>query len=181
MGCQSHIKAVSKIDKAVFSQMIDLAAVPIPPSPSSKDIYDTIVPQQMVDSLKGVKLVVAVHPIVRAIESKKAYRKIPKEYMDFVQFKEQPETYLHNLKDIHSKNGHTLILADTVTLKEPDGYSDFDILLGFSRPVYNKDSTKAVLEMGISRGSLFGSASIVCLKKEENKWQVDKVIDYLIW
>ncbi len=158
---------------------MDDIAFPLPPPPpiGSKD---TIIPDKLVDSLSRIKLKVAIYPVMdTAMDDLKTG--LPEEYDQILQQDTLKTKYFHDLKGISSKKGHSLMLGDTVKLRKPMAYDDFDLLFYFSRIRCNVDYSKAVFSLGVSRGRLWGYGSIYCLKKDKGLWAYDTIIPTTIW
>ncbi|MCE2613912.1 hypothetical protein LVD13_13110 [Flavobacteriaceae bacterium D16] len=159
--------------------MVDKFSLPLPPPPPL-DSKDTVIPERIIDSLREVKMTVAVHPRMGRYLDSRGMKEIPQEFKTFI------DTTLHNnyintVKDFYSKKRHTIVLADTLELKKSYDFDDFDMLFSFSRIWYNTEKTKAVFELGVSRSRLWGSATIFCLEKEKESWHVVKSIPTTMW
>lgn len=176
---QCHSQELSPDDKRIIALMVDKFSLPLPPPPPL-DSKDTVIPERVLDSLRQIKMIVAVHPRMGRHLDSRGMKEIPQDYISFI------DTTLHNkyissVKDIYSKKRHTIVLADTIELKKSYDFDEFDMLFTFSRIWYNSEKTKAVFEVGVSRSRLAGFATIFCLEKDQNNWYAVESIPTTMW
>ena len=174
-GC-SQSQSIDVLDKEIISEMIDRNSYPIPPPPPIGS-NDTIIPQKLLDSLDKIRLKVAIYPLMIDEISESSNDELKTSvYYNIISSEKLETKKIGSLRGIVSKVGHSLILADTINIRNPTAFEELDLLLNFSRIKYNKDATKAVFELSVSRGRLNGSSAIYCLKKENGKWFIDLVV-----
>ena len=170
---------ISKNDKEIISTIIDKSSYPLPlPPPVGSDIME--IPTKIVDSLLQVRMVVAIHPLMESKLDISFKKSIPNEFAENIDLTLQTKR-IKNIDGLYSHKKHTILLADTLALKKSKDFSEFDLLFELSRIWYNENQTKAVFEVGISRGKLYGSATIFCLEKVDNQWSIVKIIPTTEW
>tara|TARA_R110000764_G_scaffold211319_3_gene297385 strand:- start:366 stop:947 length:582 start_codon:yes stop_codon:yes gene_type:complete len=174
-GC-SQSTSIDAVEKDIISDIIDRNAHGYPPPPPI-DNKNFIISQQVLDSLDNVRYTVAIYPLMEDEIHESSNKKLKASvYYDIIISEKLAAKEIENLDGIVSEVGHTVMLADTSNLKGPAAFTKFDILLNFSRIKFNKDATRAVFELGVSRGKLNSTAAIYCLKKENDKWYVDFIV-----
>ncbi|MBD1259901.1 hypothetical protein HZY62_04825 [Maribacter polysiphoniae] len=170
---------ITKEDNFIISKIIDDFTFPVaPPPPMGSN--DTIIPKKIIDSLLKIKMIVGVYPQMESSLFEERRDKVPKRFNDIIDTSLQGKN-INNVDNIRSKKGHILKLADTVNLKKSKDYDQFDLLYSFSRVWYNRDETMAILEFGVSRSKLYGSAQILCLEKIDGNWSIVKSIPTTSW
>lgn len=166
--CKPQHQDLEIDEKKIISFIVDEYAIPLPPPPSA-DRNDTIVSRKVIDSLKNVKLNIGVYPImgneINSIEG----QKIPGLYKKLLNF-DLPDKTIREIAELRSVQGHKIVLADTTVISKTKEFMNFDILFNFSRIRFDKNKTKAILEMSVSRSRLAGYAQIICLNKQGDKW-----------
>lgn len=172
-ACSQELKTLTEQDKLLFSQMIDLFAVPVPPPPKIDSPNDTTMSKSLIDSLLNVKLKIGIDSRVNNTFKRNSYKEelVQKCSNQLNWPKEKKICYLDSVS-LNSSKGHEIFLLDTLDLKTKELYSRFDIVASFTKPLYDKNMTIAYLEISLSRGTLFGTLVGVCLRKENNNWVV---------
>ncbi|MGB5665898.1 MAG: hypothetical protein WBM53_03535, partial [Maribacter sp.] len=118
--------------------------------------------------------------VMENIINESGLTKIPGEYQKLL----DPGLNTIQIDDIDgvtSEKNHVIILADTVELKKSKDFENYDLLFNFSRISYDKNMTRAIFELGISRSQLAGSTYIFCMKREKDKWIVEHTIPTAEW
>ncbi len=170
---------ISKSDKEIISTIIDKSSYPLPlPPPVESGIME--IPTKIADSLLLVRMVVAIYPLMESKLDISYKKSIPNEFTENIDLTLQTKR-IKNIDGLYSHKKHTILLADTLALKKSKDFSEFDLLYHFSRIWYNKNQTKAVFEVGISRSKLYGSATIFCLEMVDGQWSIVKVIPTTEW
>ena len=178
-GC-INTTAETSPDTNVYSFLIDELAYALPPPPPPEE-GDTIsvMNQDLWDSIKRIKVKVAIVPELSIINSS-PLSNTPSEYR--LIFNDA-----HNVKKSFDVNaltssiGHEIVLADTSKIRESIEFQDFDLLFEFSNIFYNEDQTKALLEVAVSSSRLSGTSAIYGLVKKGNEWEIDYERSYLTW
>ncbi len=161
----------------IISKIVDTYALPVPPLP--KDSITSTISDHVLDSLKSVKLKVAIFPLMTPLESIKEKMELPKNYSVLLSKKLKNKEI--NINALSSRKGHHIILADSLELRKTMDFPNFDLLFEFSRIYFNENYTEAVLELGISRSRLAGYSALYGLKKENGEWIVDYKKGLTIW
>src|SRR5690554_5178066 len=174
LGCKSGAYDVNT--REIISTMVDKTAFALPPPPSLDDTTTTI-STKVKDSLRQLKLKVAIYPVMESLAKEYKGNDIPKEYIDLINSK----FVLYNTDGILSKKGHEIIIADTVELRNSMDFKNFDTLMRFSKIYFNEQGTKAIFELGVSQSRLAGSSALYCLKKENNIWKIEHTQELEIW
>ena len=182
----------SKQDDLLIENKIDLIssiintqyALPPPPPLPNDTISSWEITQIKIDSVKAVKLNVAIYPIF----DKPIFRKnidqlqLDKEFKDLIKsFSVVEATKEIPIQEINDKSRHSVVLADTLILKETRDWKEYDLLLNISNISFNENYDKATLVMGISRSALWGSGGLYLFSKNNEKWEKVKYIEIEIW
>ncbi len=170
---------IMKEDYKIISKIIDEFTYPLAPPPLIGSA-DTIIPKAKLDSLLRIKMVVAIDPAMESSINKKGSDDMAKTFESIIDTS-LPSKIIKNIDEILSEKEHLVKLADTVDFKESYDFEQFDVLYNFSRIWYNKDETRAVFEVGISRSKLYGSSIIICLEKIDGEWSIIKSIPTTTW
>jgi hypothetical protein len=176
---QCDSQELSPDDKKIIALMVDKFSLPLPPPPPL-DSKDSVIPERIIDSLREVKMTIAIHPKMGSEINQSRMKEIPPEFKILVDTTFSIK-YISSVKDIYSNKRHAIVLADTLELKKSYDFDDFDMLFSFSRIWYNTEKTKAVFELGVSRSRLWGFAMIFCLEKEKESWHLVKSIHTTMW
>lgn len=166
-------------DYALLSHLIDRMAFPIPPPPPIGST-DTVPSQELVDSLSKVKLVVGIYPVVKNVPSSKKSKDYIKKCSDEMMNPTKKVAFTLDLERLKSRRGHQIKLLDT-TMDRNLIYAQHDLIIHFSRPIYNGDHSRAFLEISEGRGRLNGYSVAVCLQKEKEFWKVVNSVELSIW
>ncbi|MBO0321641.1 hypothetical protein J0X14_04985 [Muricauda sp. CAU 1633] len=163
-----------------MSKLIDALAYPIPPAPFV-DSKDTVIPQRIADSLLNVKMDVGIHPNMYGDFDSSTINLLPDTYKDIMNSNKTNAKIITDIKGIESLRGHHIELVDATQTNELTGFYNVDILFHFSVIIYNSDKTKAVLELGTSKGMLNGSSGILCMEKRNDEWTIVESFGTSIW
>ena len=166
-------------DYALFSHLIDRMAFPIPPPPPIGST-DTIPSQELIDSLSKVKLKVGIYPVVKNVHYSNGSKERIAECSDEMVNPTKKVAFKLDLGKLKSKRGHQIKLLDT-TMDRNLIYVEHDLIIHFSRPIYNGDHSRAYLEISEGRGRLNGYLAAVCLQNEEEFWKVINAVELSIW
>ncbi len=179
LGCGPNGNRKQLSDERIMSVMVDKYAFPLPPPPPINK-KESGLSKEIIDSLLSLRLKVAIYPVMENIINESELNKIPKVYQKLL----DPGLTAFQIDDINgitSKKNHVIVLADTVELKKSMDFKNYDLLFRFSRILYDKDKTKAIFELGVSRSRLAGSAYILCMKREKDNWIVDYTVPTTEW
>jgi hypothetical protein len=126
------------------------------------------------------EFLVAIEPNFIVISNSFGLRKNKQEYqLLFDKLRLNEEVKPLEIKNITTKYDNVKIIKFTnlhkQKLKQRKEYRDFDLLMSFSRIVYNEKFDRALLTVSSSISSLAGSYDLCFLKKENGKW---KIIDF---
>lgn len=179
-GCNGQHAVLETNDKLIMNKLIDAFAYPTPPPPSM-DPNDTIIPQKTMDSILNVKLDIGIHPIMYGDFDSSTINLLPNTYKEIMNSNKTNEKVITDLNGIVSQRGHQIELVDTTQTNELTGFYNVDILFHFSAITYNSDKTKAVLELGTSKGRLYGSSVILCMEKRNDEWFIIESYGTSIW
>ncbi len=166
-GCNDKL-ITEKLTHEIMGLIIDKNAKAIPPPPKFGTIEE--VDEKLLDSIVNLPLKVAIYPIMSDIDLRTINMTIPYEYREIVQINSKISSF--ELSNISSKKGHYLFLADSSAVKRDKEYKDFDLLFNFSSICFNKERTRAIVEIGVSRSALAGYSVIYCLVFDNEKWRV---------
>ena len=180
ISCIGQTSKLETNDKLIMNKLIDALAYPAPPPPSL-DSNDTIMPQRIVDSLLNVKMDVGIHPNMYGDFDSSTINLLPDTYKEIMNSNKTNTKIITDLSGIESPRGHHIKLVDTTQTDELTGFYNVDILFHFSAITYNSDKTKAVLELGISKGILNGSSGILCMEKRNDEWTIVESFGTSIW
>ena len=170
-GCISDSPVLGKNEREIISFMIDKVAYPMP-NPPDIDHNDTIISQDLVDSLLKSKIKVAIFPSMPSLINIPEMMEIPEEYLELIDL-EKSDVFINEIEGISSLKGHEISLADTVELQKSKEFKNHDLVVNFSRIYIDEDGARAIFELGVSRSRLAGTSTIYCLKKEKNEWKID--------
>ncbi|WP_343486385.1 hypothetical protein [Allomuricauda sp. d1] len=174
-----HLQELAKEDKQIISLIVDKLSFPLAPPPPLKST-NTDTAEVEIDSLLNTKMVIAIYPFMRSTFDESGKNKLPEAFKKIIDMS-LPTKPIKSLDGILSTKGHTIILADTVELKSRDYFEKFNLLYDFSRIWYNKNRTKAVVEVGLSRSKLNGFSTIFCFDKYNDEWSVTESIATTTW
>lgn len=126
------------------------------------------------------EFLVAIEPNFIVISNSFGLRKNKQEYqLLFDKLRLSEEVKPLEIKNISTKYDNVKIIKFTnlhkQKLKQRKEYRDFDLLMSFSRIVYNEKFDRALLTVSSSISSLAGNYDLCFLKKENGKW---KIIDF---
>jgi hypothetical protein len=181
---QNNIFEKNQID--LISDIINsqYALPPLPPLPNDT-ITSWEMTQKTIDSVKAVKLNVAIYPLfckprldrgINLGQVDEEFKDLVKKFSDIEFSKKIP------IKDIDDRSRHKVVLADTIVLKKSRDWKEYDLLLNISNISFNKNFDKAALDIGISRSALWGSGGLYLFKKDdENKWKIIKYFEFEEW
>jgi hypothetical protein len=159
-------------------------ALPPPPPLSNDTITNWKITQKTIDSIRAIKLNIAIYPLLRKptfnkdidlLEVDKEFKVLIKNFSDIKATREIP------IQDIDNKSRHKVVLADTIILKKSKDWIEYDLLLNISNLSFNKSFDKAALDIGISRSALWGAGGLYLFEKRNNKWIKVKYIEIEIW
>lgn len=150
--------------------------VPPPPPGLSDSLFqvkaDSILDIVETESWQNQKFIVGLDTLMTPVESKITDSIIG--YRDLLEkLNGLKDTQQLKIKNIGKTRGVELTPVPVDSSGRPD-YSSIDMRISFSCIVYNKDGSKAMLVMGVSRGRLNGYASLLILEKVGNEWQIVK-------
>jgi len=185
-SCKSkaNLENVSNLED-VMAFIIDAKAFPIPPPPPPPPpsaLNDTTgawqLSEKFVDSLKSVKLKVGVHPILETpiFDDKISLVEIPDSYKKLIkQFPNIEDIKISSFKNINAKSRHSVVLADTLILKESRDWREYDMVFKFSNVAFSSDYNKAALSVGFSNSALAGYGVFYLLDKTKSgEWVIFK-------
>lgn len=162
--------SLTENDNQLFSQIIDLIGHPLPPPPTSKN-YDTIPSKELIDSLAMVELKIGVYPTVKTFTNNSKKRQICLNCLNKHLQEKESKTYHLDLEKLYSEKGHKISLIDT-TINSREQFFNHDILVRLYKPYFNEDFSKALVKLSVSRGTLSGFLTLVCLEKNNENWKV---------
>lgn len=177
ISCQ-QLESV-KDEREVYSLIIDRMAQPLPPPPPPAEGGLKSVPKRVVDSIKNIKLNLAI-----MVYSQGSKQQIQKNNIDILYHKiidEHIETNENDFKItskmIHSNIGHkTTILKNNEIKDKKQLFKKFDQLIYLSNIVFNIDKDKGVVYVGRAVSEkLSGTSFLFLIKKEKEKWVVEMI------
>lgn len=170
---------LTEYDNKLFSQLIDLLGHPIPPPPTGEN-YDTIPSMELIDSLAKVELKIGIYPTVKTFITNSKTKQISLNCLNKYTQENSSKTYLINLEKLNSEKKHKISLIDT-TISSQEQFFDHDIIVMFYKPYYNEDLSKALVKLSVSRGTLSGFLTLVCLEKNNENWKVVNSKELSAW
>lgn len=184
---KKEIKSIDKNIEEIVLLTINENSFPLPPPP--KFVGDSIVNspknQKTLDSLRVVKLNVALYPSVNSFKitgddyikgNGESSENLLKKLSNIV-LKERI-----NIDEINKKSQHHILFADSTILKKSKDWKEYDLLFRFSEITLNSKEKSAKAYVGISRSALWGQAFEIVYEKDDNgKWNVVEKISKEIW
>ncbi|MET2986452.1 hypothetical protein [Aureibaculum conchae] len=188
-SCNSENGNKGKNNYQVISLIYNKLAKPIEPvfplpPPDSLNYVFTSKDSARIDSLiNQIKKETAKRRFIVAIDSlNKPYPNVSlnnidkncSDYIDILsKLQQQKDTLKFDISKIENTRNDSIIYFNKELLTKGNrDFFKFDILLSFSRIAFNKDYTKAVLQVSESRSKLAGNSSLYFLEKISGKWQV---------
>ena len=180
-SCQGQQSNLNNEDYSLFSQIINMYTIPPPPPPLSS-VGKTETPKTIIDSLSKVKLKFGVYSLVKDdIAKNKSEEKLYTKCSKSLVLSIKSNDFFIDLNKIISIKGHKIVLVDNSRVINRKLFSNIDVLVRFSKPIYNDDDTRAFLEVSFSKGTLDGFLLGLCLKKENKKWVVVDSHETSMW
>lgn len=165
----------------LISYFVDKLSHPLPPPPPLKG--EMKLSKEVIDSLMRIKLNIAIYPIMSPIMKRNFKLGEYNSYSEIIDssflIKDNMEIPLYLIK---SKKGHKLVKADTLLLRKTKDWREYDLLFNISRISFNKDYSKAICMIGISRSALWGHGGLYLFEKDdEDKWKIVKYFQIEEW
>lgn len=171
----------SKLDNKIdlISSVVEEFSFPVPPPPPP-NLNDVEISPKIIDSLKKVKMNIAIHPILFKpdLNNNIKLEKIEKPFKElFNQLQKLNSVKIDNIKSINAKSRHFVVLADTIILKQSRDWKEYDIVYNISNISFNEEFDKAVCLIGVSRSALWGHVGVYFFEKKNGHWKsIDKII-----
>lgn len=180
-NCRSQAISEENAVKEIVAYIADLAAFPLPP-PSPPKVGATtpeMLSKEVVDSLKNIKLKVAVYPFYGAIDFKTIPADLSSKCKELIV--ESKDEDMHYIEPFSTDSGHWITTLDTKNILVNKEYKGFDMLLRFSKFYFNNDFTKVVFEVGASTSKLAGKSTFYCLEKRNGTWNINYSKEMSVW
>ncbi len=176
-NCETQVEEDRKEVQEIFTFLINNKAVALPPAPPNEDaIKDLKISKEVIDSLKRVKLNIAVYPKLEEprLPEKFNFTNLPIEFSEIVKkFSSIDSQDFLSVDSINSKSRHNIVKADTTILSNSKDWKKYDLLFKFSNISFNKTYNKAALTVGISKSALWGYGQLYLLSKDiNNEWRI---------
>ncbi|GGG36213.1 hypothetical protein [Bizionia arctica] len=167
-SCNNSDKKDEQQLSKVISLLVKEFSVPLPPLP--KMIEDSLVFEQIaevIDSLKNIKMTVAIYPVIKNLEVGEKERKV----------------IINNevLKNIIERSHNKIVLADTVLLKNSKDWKEYDLLYRFTNLEFNSTRDSCKIYFGVSRSALWGQAYVVYLERKKDNWEITETVKKEKW
>lgn len=178
LNCQTNISLEDQNE--IYSTVVDDIAKPLPPPPPPPATDDDLkpMPKSVIDSIKKIKLNLAIAPYMRISKERINMQNIDSSYHEIIeQLFVEDRIYDIAMKTIHSNIGHKVTVLDEAKINDKKQlFEDYDQLIYLSNIEFNQDRDRVVVYVGRTLpGKLSGMSVLYLLKKEKGNWVIDMV------
>lgn len=174
-------KELSEDTLDIYNIVIDQSVIPMPLLPPPKPGDNSSMPQRLRDSLRAIKLNIAISNRL------KLYNKEPLNISDYKNFQSAKENLIVNNNEIlmienwlETHKGHRVKVIDEKKLNKKELFKKYRAIVSLSNIGFNHAKNKAITIVGvIYEPKLSGTMIIYLLKKINGKWEIEnkKVIE----
>lgn len=178
LNCQTHISHDD--ENEIYSLIVDDVAKPMPPPPPPPSSSDELksMPKRVVDSIKQIKLNLAIASNSQILKQSIDKENINRSFHEIIEklFSEE-KTHKLSINKIHSNIGHKISVVDQAKIEDKKRlFEAYDQLIYLSNVEFNDNMDKAVVNVDrVLPGKLSGMSVLYLMKKENGHWVIETI------